>query len=89
MANKNPPATQEADDLAAKVGALRYLMIGLLQRLDADKRIELEKLIAGVHGDRAAIDPAIPDHAFIEKIFSETLDILRFAANVRKTAPKD
>lgn len=71
-------------DISAKVGALRYLMVMLIQRLEADGRIDTTELIAGVHADQAAIDTSAPDQAFVGRIFGETLDILQFAADVRK-----
>lgn len=75
---------QHASDIDAKIGALRYLMVMLLQRLDADGRIEMAELMAGVRADQAAIDASAPDHAFLGKVFGETLDILQFAADVHK-----
>lgn len=75
---------QNASDIDAKVGALRYLMVMLIQRLDADGRIDMAELMSGVRADQAAIDTSTPDHAFVGKVFDETLDILQFAADVRK-----
>jgi hypothetical protein len=71
-------------DVNAKVGALRYLMVMLIQRLEVDGRLDTTELIAGVRADQAAIDTSAPDHAFVGRVFSETLDILQFAADVRK-----
>jgi hypothetical protein len=71
-------------DVSAKVGALRYLMVMLIQRLEADGRLDTAELMAGVRADLAAIDTSSPDHAFVGKVFGETLDILQFVADVRK-----
>ncbi|HWU97872.1 MAG TPA: hypothetical protein VN114_05125 [Oxalicibacterium sp.] len=50
---------QHAGDIDAKVGALRYLMVMLLQRLDADGRIDMAELMSGVRADQL---PSIPPH---------------------------
>ncbi|OWY26721.1 hypothetical protein [Herbaspirillum robiniae] len=75
------PANAFSDPLHAQVGALRYLVLMMLQRLDADGYASIAEITAGVKGDRAHLDPGLPDHALIDATFRETLAILELAAH--------
>jgi hypothetical protein len=74
-----------ATDMGPKLGAIRYLMIGLIQRLDAAGQIDTTELLEGVRADRAAIDSDVKERAFLDRIFQETEDILQFTLTVGKT----
>ncbi|KAF1044897.1 MAG: hypothetical protein GAK35_01575 [Herbaspirillum frisingense] len=64
------------DAIRAQVAALRYLVLMLLQRLDADGYASVAEITAGVRQDWLRLDPGVPDHAVVEAAFRETLAIL-------------
>ncbi len=74
-----------ATDMGAKLGAIRYLLIGLIQRLDAAGQIDTTALLEGVRADRAAIDSDVKERAFLDRIFQGTEDILQFTLTVGRT----
>lgn len=75
-------------EIEARLGAIRYLLVGLIQRLDAGGQIDTAKFLEGVRADRAAIDPGVSDRALLDSIFRETEDILQFTLTVDK-APEN
>ena len=70
-----PPAARDAPAPVrdAQAAACSYLLVGLIQRLDAVLPGLAKDLLAGIHADRAAIGPETPDRQFVETIFSEAL----------------
>jgi hypothetical protein len=74
------PADASSDPLHAQVAALRYLVLMMLQRLDADGYASVAEIAAGVRGDWQHLDPNLPDHALVDATFRETLAILEMAA---------
>ena len=60
----------------AKADAALYLLTGLLQRLNAERPGLLQKMIAGVEGDQAALPDNIENREHVEKIFDEALELL-------------
>ena len=60
----------------AKADAALYLLTGLLQRLNAERPGLLQKMIAGVEGDQAALHDNIENREHVEKIFDEALELL-------------
>ncbi|MBF8177002.1 MAG: hypothetical protein K2Y13_09940 [Burkholderiaceae bacterium] len=74
-------------DVAAKLGAMRYLLIMLIQRLDANLQVKTADLMAGVQADWAALAPDIAEGQLLDQVFRETLDILQIAAGGKRDMP--
>lgn len=71
---KEGPASHPDVDVAA----MRYIMMMLLQRLDAAGHVQLKEMIAGVESDQQASGNTPP---VVQETFNETLRILRLANN--------
>lgn len=74
-------------DVAAQLGAIRYLVIMLIQRLEANQQLTTVDLMAGVHADWAALAPDIAQGQLLDRVFRETLDILQIAAGGNRNTP--
>lgn len=74
------PDDASSDQLRAQVAALRYLVLMMLQRLDADGYASIAEIIAGVKHDQAHLDPGQSNSALAEATFREALAILERAA---------
>ena len=62
-----------------QAGACSYVLLMLLQRLEAKHGGLLDELIAGARADQAAMEAAGAMTAPVQNIFSEALTLLRQA----------
>lgn len=81
------PIGHSEPDVAAKLGAIRYLLVMLIQRLDAGQQLKTADLTAGVQADWAALAPDIAEGQLLDQVFRETLDILQIAAGGKRDMP--
>nr|WP_041296439.1 hypothetical protein [Janthinobacterium sp. Marseille] len=81
------PTSDSETDVSAKLGAMRYLLIMLIQRLDANQQVKTADLMAGVQADWAALAPDIAEGQLLDQVFRETLDILQIAAGGKRDMP--
>ena len=68
MSNKDP-----------KVDAIRYILFGLIQRLEENQPGLLEDMIEGIKGDQQSSNPPEDKEEHINQVFTEALKTLEQA----------